>query len=55
MNTHRAKTKEPVKREPPTHISTAPNQVWTLDITWLRTMIKGEHFKLYLELICLVE
>jgi putative transposase len=27
MNTHRAKTKEPVKREAPTHIVTAPNQV----------------------------
>jgi len=48
LNTHRAKTKKPVKREPPTHIATAPNQVWTWDITWLRAMIKGEHFKLYL-------
>ncbi len=48
LNTHRTKTKKPVKREPPTHIATAPNQVWTWDITWLRAMIKGEHFKLYL-------
>ena len=48
LNTHRAKTKKPVKRKPPTHIATAPNQVWTWDITWLRAMIKGEHFKLYL-------
>ena len=48
MNTHRAKTKEPVKREAPTHIATAPNQVWTWDITWLNAMIKGSFFKLYL-------
>lgn len=48
MNTHRAKTKEPVKREPPTHVATAPNQVWTWDITWLNALIKGQYFKLYL-------
>ncbi|WP_133618522.1 IS3 family transposase [Halanaerobium congolense] len=48
MNTHRAKSKEPVKREAPTHIATAPNQVWTWDITWLNAMIKGGFFKLYL-------
>jgi putative transposase len=48
LNTHRAKTKEPVKREVPTHIATAPNQVWTWDITWLNAMVKGKFFKLYL-------
>ncbi|WP_027340342.1 helix-turn-helix domain-containing protein, partial [Halonatronum saccharophilum] len=31
MNTHRSRSKEPVKREPPTHIATASNQVWTWD------------------------
>jgi len=48
MNTHRGKSKVPVKREPPTHIATAPNQVWTWDITWLNACIKGQYFKLYL-------
>jgi len=48
MNTHRARTKEPVKREPPTHVATAPNQVWTWDITWLNALIKGHYYKLYL-------
>lgn len=48
MNTHRAKTKVPVKREPPTHVATAPNQVWTWDITWLNAHIKGQYYKLYL-------
>ncbi len=48
MNTHRGRTSPPVKREPPTHIATAPNQVWTWDITWLNGVIKGQYYKLYL-------
>ena len=48
MNTHRAKTKEPVKREAPTHIATAPNQVWTWDITWMPGPVAGMFFYLYL-------
>jgi len=48
LNTHRSKSKEPVKREKPTHIATEPNQVWTWDITWLNAFIKGKFFKLYL-------
>ncbi|MCB5560318.1 IS3 family transposase [Anaerosalibacter bizertensis] len=48
MNTHRGRTSAPVKREPPTHIATAPNQVWTWDITWLNAVIKGQYYKLYL-------
>ncbi|WP_309249439.1 DDE-type integrase/transposase/recombinase [Clostridium estertheticum] len=43
QNTHRFKTKAPVKRFPPTH-----NQVWTWDITWLDGSVKGLYFKLYL-------
>jgi len=48
LNTHRFKTKAPVKRVPPTHIATAKNQVWTWDITWLDGSVKGQYFKLYL-------
>lgn len=48
MNTHRGRTSPPVKREAPTHIATAPNQVWTWDITWLNAVIKGQYYKLYL-------
>ena len=48
MNAHRSRTSPPVKREPPTHIATAPNQVWTWDITWLNAVIKGQYYKLYL-------
>jgi len=48
MDAHRNRSKEPVKREPPTHTATGPNQVWTWDITWLNAAIKGQYFKLYL-------
>ena len=48
MNAHRGRTSPPVKREPPTHIATAPNEVWTWDITWLNAVIKGQYYKLYL-------
>lgn len=48
MNTHRRRSKIPEKREIPTHIATAPNQVWTWDITWLNGSIKGHYYKLYL-------
>ena len=48
MNTHRSRSKAPVKRVTPTHVATAPNQVWTWDITWLNAFIKGQYYKLYL-------
>ena len=48
MNTHRGRSSVPVKREPPTHVATTPNQVWTWDITWLNALIKGQYHKLYL-------
>ena len=48
MNAHRGRTSPPVKREPPTHIATDSNQVWTWDITWLNAVIKGQYYKLYL-------
>ncbi len=48
MNTHRGRSSVPVKREPPTHIATTRNQVWTWDITWLNAFIKGQYYKLYL-------
>lgn len=48
MTKHRSRTRQPVKREIPTHVATAPNQVWTWDITWLNAIIKGQYYKLYL-------
>lgn len=46
--THRGLTKKPVKRTVTTHKATDSNQVWTWDITWLKTTIKGLYYKLYL-------
>ena len=48
LNTFRLRSKEPVKREPATHVATSPNQVWTWDITWLSGPVKGLYYKLYL-------
>ena len=48
LNTHRSRTKAPVKTESPSHVATSPNQVWTWDITWLNASVKGQYFKLYL-------
>lgn len=35
------------KRTPPRLVATAPNQVWTWDITHLQTTVKGQSLKLY--------
>lgn len=45
---HRGSTKAPVKRKVTTHSATKINQVWTWDITWLKTNVKGLYYKLYL-------
>jgi transposase InsO family protein len=48
MNAHRNRSKEPTKKEIPSHIAYAPNEVWTWDITWLKAGVKGFYYKLYL-------
>lgn len=48
QNTHRGKTKQAVKRPISSHIANGPNEVWTWDITWLTSYIKGKYYKLYL-------
>ena len=35
-------------RKPTSHTATAPNQVWSWDVTWLPGAVKGQFFKLYL-------
>ena len=46
---HRGRSQEPCKHGKPTsYCATAPNQVWTWDITYLRGPIKGLFFYLYL-------
>jgi transposase InsO family protein len=45
---HRGRAKPPVTRTVEEHVATAPNQVWSWDITYLQTTIKGRFFFLYL-------
>lgn len=48
MNIHRGRSKTPTNKTPPTHLATAPNQVWTWDITWLDGPVKGKYYKLFM-------
>ena len=46
---HRQKSKKPSKKsKPASHVATDSNQVWTWDITYLKTSVKGIFFYLYL-------
>lgn len=46
--THRSKAKAPVRERPEEMKATAPNQVWTWDISYLLTACRGKYFYLYL-------
>jgi len=46
--THRGRAKAPNRYRPKTYIATGPNQVWSWDITYLKTTIKGQFYYLYL-------
>ena len=49
MQNHRGRTQEPGKHGKPTsYCATAPNQVWTWDITYLNGPIKGLFYFLYM-------
>ncbi len=48
QNTKRTTTKKRNPRPITTHIATAPNQVWSWDVTWLPGPVKGFYFKLYM-------
>jgi transposase InsO family protein len=45
---HRGRAKAPVHRETPSLRATGPNQVWSWDITYLLSMVRGVFFYLYL-------
>ena len=46
---HRGRASAPrTRRAPTTHRATAPGQLWSWDVTFLRTAIRGEHYYLYL-------
>lgn len=45
---HRSSSKPRESKKPQPHEATAPNQVWSWDITYLRSMVRGIFFYLYL-------
>lgn len=45
---HRGRAKAPAKKRPVPLIATGPNQIWSWDITYLKSKIRGEYFYLYL-------
>ena len=46
---HRARSKAPQPRRKPTsHCATAPNQVWSWDVSYLSSPIRGQFYYLYL-------
>lgn len=46
--THRSKAKAPVRERPEAMNATGPNQVWTWDISYLLSHVRGKYFYLYL-------
>jgi len=46
--TPRGRAKAPVRRETPSHRATGPNQVWSWDITYLLSTVRGVFYYLYL-------
>jgi transposase InsO family protein len=48
MLTHRSATRPPVSRPPKALAATGPGQVWSWDITFLRSSVRGLFFYLYL-------
>ena len=48
MQQHRGQSKRPKTKLPESYLATAPNQVWTWDITWLKGPVRGFYYRLYL-------
>jgi putative transposase len=48
QQTHRATSRPPTPRPLRAHRAMGPNQVWSWDITWLPSTIRGAYFYLYL-------
>jgi transposase InsO family protein len=48
MQHHRGRAKSPVRRQPNSHMANGPNQVWSWDITYLKSPVRGVYFYLYM-------
>ena len=47
---HRGRARKPSTRVVTSHCATAPNQVWSWDITWLPAAVKGQYYYWYMML-----
>ena len=45
---NRGKAKSPNRKTPTSHAATAPNQVWTWDITYMGSPVRGKYYYLYM-------
>lgn len=45
---HRGRAKPPIARPKPELVAASPLQVWTWDISYLRTSVRGQYFYLYM-------
>ena len=50
LMSHREPSRPRTHRRPPEHVATGPNTVWSWDITYLRSPVRGVFFYLYLVL-----
>jgi transposase InsO family protein len=50
LMSHREPSRPRTHRRPPEHVASAPNLVWSWDITYLRSPVRGVFFYLYLVL-----
>jgi len=48
LNTHRSASKPSTHKKPTEHKATAPNEVWSWDITYLKAPVLGTFFYLYM-------
>lgn len=50
LQQHRGRARKPSKRVVTSHCATEPNRLWSWDITWLPTAVKGLYFYWYMVL-----
>lgn len=48
LRRHRAASKPPTHHRPPERVTTGANQIWSWDITYLRSAVRGEFYRLYM-------
>ena len=47
---HRGRSQKPCKRQPTSHCATGPSQLWSWDITYLGSPVRGKYYYLYMVL-----